>query len=252
MMRAIYSAGSGLKGQQARMDNIANNLANVNTTGYKATRLDFKDALYAAMDAPLGGAEESNLLAGAGVLTGGISTGFTSGTLTATDATLDLAIAGRGFFTVENADGEQLYTRGGSFGLSVEDNGNYLVTGQGYYVLDDQGQRIALPDSAQGVRVDAAGTVSTAEGTIATLGIADFTNPDGLLYAGDTCFRVSEVSGQPFAADGAQVQQGVLEGSNVDLAQEMTLLIRSQRAYSLASRALTTADQMEGLANNIR
>ncbi|MPM15882.1 Flagellar basal-body rod protein FlgG [bioreactor metagenome] len=252
MLRSVYSAASGLKSQQARLDNIGNNLSNINTTGFKATRVDFKDALYSAMDAPLGGAEEQNLLAGNGVLLGAVSTDFKSGSLQTTGAALDFAILGRGFFNVETPAGETLYTRSGSFGLSVEETGNYLVTPQGYYVLDNGGGRISLPRNAEGLRVSSEGVLSTGDGTGATLGISDFTNPGGLLYAGDTCFRSSEVSGQPFAADGAKVEQGSLEGSNVDLAQEMALLLRSQRAYSLASRALTTADQMEGLANNLR
>lgn len=251
-MRAIYSAASGLKGQQMRLDTAAANIANSNTAGYKASRVEFKDALYTAMDNPAGGALEANLLAGSGVLVGASSTSFSSGTLIATDSLLDFAITGSGFFTVQGAGGETLYTRSGSFAVTDGEEGGFLVTLQGHYVLDRAGNRIALPGDRTGLSVTPGGVLGTASGEFAALGIADFPNPDGLFATGDTCFRATEVSGQGAEAENPAVVQGSLEGSNVDLAQEMTLLIRSQRAYSLASRAMQTADSMEGLANNIR
>ncbi|HPE15633.1 MAG TPA: flagellar hook-basal body protein [Oscillospiraceae bacterium] len=252
-MGAIYSAATGLKGQQTRLDTIAANIANADTAGYKAKRVDFRDALYAAMDAPVGNALEANLLAGSGALVNAASTDFSDGAFSETGGELDFALSGSGFFAVEDAGGETLYTRSGSFAVSSGAYGDYLVTAGGRYVLDRAGNRIALPADRTGLGVTPDGVLRTREGEVAALGIADFPNPDGLLAAGDTCYRASETSGAavPAGAD-TTVTQGSLEASNVDMAQELTLLIRSQRAYSLVSRALQTADDMEGLANNIR
>lgn len=251
-MQSIYTAGLGLKSQQARLDNIAANIANANTAGYKATRVDFKDALYTKMDSPVADSEGSNLLTGSGVLLNASTTDFSDGALNSTGNVLDFAIEGDGFFTVQNSGGEPLYTRDGSFSVSPEGDENFLVTAQGYYVTDSEGKPIALPDDLAELSVSGSGVLSTADGEFAALGIAEFKNPEGLLAVGDTCYTVSETSGEPAAAAEPTVIQGSLENSNVSLAQEMTLLIRSQRAYSLASRALQTADDMEGLANNMR
>lgn len=251
-MQAIYTAGLGLSSQQTRLDTIAANIANADTVGYKSTRADFKDALYAFMDSPVADSEDANLLVGSGVVLGATTTDFSDGSLSATGNLLDFAIQGEGFFSVRNTAGETLYTRNGSFSVSPEGGDNYLVTAQGYYVLDREGNRIAVPGDSSEINVSDDGVLSTAAGELARLGIAAFSNPDGLSAAGDTCYAATEVSGEPEAAEGMTVVQGSLESSNVSLAQEMTLLIRSQRAYSLASRALQTADDMEGLANKMR
>jgi len=251
-MQAIYSAATGLKSQQRRLDTIAANIANANTTGYKAVRVDFKDALYTAMDSPVGGNEARNLFAGSGVMLGATTTGFSNGTLMATGSMFDFAISGSGFFTVENAGGENLYTRSGSFGITSEGGNSLLVTAQGYYVLDAQGNRITLPEDTSGLGVTDTGVLHTASGEVAALGIAEFSNPDGLKFSGDSCFEATEVSGAAVPSQNPAVVQGSVESSNVNLAQELTLLIRSQRAYSLASKALQTADDMDGLANNMR
>ncbi|NCB50706.1 MAG: flagellar hook-basal body protein [Clostridia bacterium] len=251
-MQAIYTAGSGLRGQQTRLDTIAANIANSDTVGYKSSRVDFKDALYSLMDSPVADSEEANLFVGSGVVLGATATDFSNGSMSVTGNLLDFAIQGSGFFSVRNAAGETLYTRNGSFSVSSMDGENRLVTAQGYEVLDAEGNRITVPDGSSDISVSASGVLSTTEGEFAVLGIVSFSNPDGLSAAGDTCYTASEVSGEPETAKGVSIVQGSLENSNVDLAQEMTLLIRSQRAYSLASRALQTADDMEGLANNMR
>lgn len=251
-MQAIFSAASGLKNQQTRIDTIASNISNTNTVGYKSTRVDFKDALYALMDNPVGNSEETNLLAGCGVLTGATTADFTAGKLMPTGILLDFAISGEGFFTVENSAGERQYTRNGNFLLSDEGNNNYLVTAQGYHVLDTAGNRIVLPEDISNLSVTGSGVLGVGNTDIAGLGIVNFSNPDGLMPTGDSCLSATENSGEPVTAGDPQVQQGSLEGSNVDLAQELTLLIRAQRAYSLSSKALKTADDMDALANTMR
>jgi len=250
-MQAIYTAATGLRAQQTRLDTIASNVSNVNTAGYKSTRVDFKDALYTLMENPAGDSMASNLLTGSGVLLNAATTDFSEGRLEVTNSVLDFAIIGEGFFTLENPQGEILYTRNGSFSLSAEGDVNYLVSSQGCYVLDRDGNRITLPKDLDGLSINGA-TLRSADGDLATLGIVTFPNNDGLLAAGQSCYQPSEASGEPVLMEDAHIEQGKIESSNVDLAQELTLLIRSQRAYSLASRALQTADSMDGLANNIR
>ncbi len=251
-MRAIYTAASGIKNQQLRLDTIASNVANVNSVGYKSTRVDFKDALYSLMETPVGSSEENNLLAGSGVIVGATSTDFTTGKLMPTGSLMDFAIRGEGFFTVEDSNGERLYTRNGSFGVSVEDNNNFLVTAEGNYLLDTSGSRITLPKDISNISVSKSGILSIKDTQIAELGIVELPNPEGLMPTGKSCFSVTENSGEPVAARDPQIEQGALEGSNVDLAQELTLLMRSQRAFTMASKALQTADQMDGLANTMR
>jgi flagellar basal-body rod protein FlgG len=250
-MQSFYTAASGLNGQQMRLDTIAANIANSNTPGYKSTRVDFKDALYTTMENPTGANEAVNLEAGTGIVISATTTDFTDGALISTGQPLDFAITGEGFFTVQNENGETLYTRNGSFGISPIDGENYLVTSQGYFVLDSDGNRITIPEGVSDLSVTGAGVMYDAEGEFGRLGLVNFSNPDGLDPVGDTCFRATEASGLAEAGDNIAVMQGSIEGSNVNLASELTLLIRSQRAYSLASRALQTADDMEGLANNM-
>ena len=251
-MRAIYTAASGIKNQQLRLDAIASNVANVNSVGYKSTRVDFKDALYSLMQNPVGGSEENNLLSGNGVIVGATSADYTAGKIMSTGSPMDFAIRGEGFFTVESTSGEKLYTRNGSFGISPEGESSYLVNSEGNYLLDTSGSRITLPKDISNLSVTESGVLAIKDTQIAELGIVEFGNPEGLIPTGKSCFSVSENSGEPFSASDPQVGQGFIEGSNVELAQELTLLMRSQRAFSMASKALQTADEMEGLANNMR
>ncbi|MBE6913476.1 MAG: flagellar hook-basal body protein [Ruminococcaceae bacterium] len=249
-MNAIYTAASGLRSQQIRLDTIGDNVANVNTIGYKSTRVDFKDTLYTIMKNPEGGTEEVNLRRGTGVMINATNIDFSESSQLTTDAPLDFAINGPGFFVVESQNGERFYTRSGCFNRSVEADGDYLVTQQGYYVLDEAGRRITLPES--GISVAEGGVLSADHEVFGNMAIVGFANENGLAPAGSTCFTETEASGEPFNLERANVRQGVLENSNVDLAQEMTLMIRTQRAYSLASRALRTADDMDGLVNSLR
>jgi len=256
MFEAMMTAATGLQNQQRRIDTIANNVANVNTTAFKSARLDFKDALYTAGIIPaLPRTPEGNQQKGHGVLVTGIAKDFSGGHLQTTERQLDVAIDGEGFFELGDNNGNIFYTRNGSFHLSVEEDGNYLVNAEGLYVHDSDGMRILIPFGTDSINVDTAGTIrftSDGEETIATLGVFTFRNITGLLSAGNGNYTESPSSGERLPADGATLRQGTLEGSNVNLAEEMTRLIRTQRAFQLASRALTTADEMEGIANNMK
>lgn len=236
-MRSLFSAASGLSAQQRRLETISANIANADTPGFKATRTDFKDALYTTMVNPVNAdSMAGNLLAGSGVLLGATAIDMSQGATVQTDQVLDFAIEGRGFFQVQTDNGDILYTRGGCFAPAVIDGEIYLTTREGYFVLDANGQWITLPPDISGLRVSPGGVLMTADQNYGALGIVSFTNPQGLEPAGGTYFRTTENSGQPEPDLESTVIQGSLERSNVDLARELTMLIRAQRAYSLASR----------------
>ncbi len=250
-MQILYAAGLGLKMQQQRVDTIANNIANVNTAGFKSQRVDFKDALYTQMINPANVTSTENLKQGTGVLISATTRNFSGGTPVNTGNPLDLYLDGDGFFTVLDSTGTMMYTRSGNFDVSSEADGNYLVTAQGCYVLDTQGNRIGLPHHASEISFSTQGVMTLGGETIAALRIVDFANKAGLSAQGQGCYIETEVSGEP-AASQASVIQGALENSNVDLAVELTQLIRAQRAFSLAGRAVSLWDQMANSANNLR
>jgi flagellar basal-body rod protein FlgG len=251
-MQSLFTAASGLSSQQKRLDTLASNIANASTPGYKTTRVDFKDSLYSTMDNPvLDNDVENNLLGGSGVMLDATNIDFRQGVGMDTGVPLDFFIEGDAFFQVQKENGEMVFTRSGSFRTAVIDDASYLVTAQGYFVLDDSGNRIMMPTNSTEFSISENGAISTTEGEYGTIGLFGFPNPGGLMASGDTSFTETAASGTPVNDDKSVIIQGKLENSNVDLAQELTLLIRSQRAYSLASRALTTSDDMMGLANNM-
>lgn len=257
MYEAMSIAASGLRSQQMRLDVIANNVSNINTVAYKATRLDFKDALYTygLVPGPPRSPDE-NQQKGHGVNVAHIGREFRPGPLQSTLRDLDFGIEQEGFFTVVNQNGDLLYTRKGNFNISAEDDALYIVTSEGYYVLDENGNRIGIPLDATQVNCDTDGTLRFMRGDeevgAQRFNIVTFRNLYGLAAAGEGNYAQTPAAGEIMAAEGYTVRQGTLEGTNVDLAEEMTRLIRTQRAFQLASRALTTSDEMEGVANNMK
>lgn len=261
MYEAVYMAATGIRHQQMRLDTIANNVANINTVGYKATRLDFKDAIYTANSLGPVASTGENTQKGHGVIAAANNRLYEGGALLDTGRDLDFAIQGVGFLEIEDANGGIFYTQSGNLYLSGTDpdQDKYLVTGNGSYVHDAAGNRILCPAGTTAVGCSETGLITFSgpdgeTGPLGTvqLGVFTFSNPHGLESAGKDSFRISEASGQRLEAREYSVRQGALEASNVSLAQEMTLMIRAQRAFSLASRALTTADDMEGIANNMK
>jgi len=257
MYLAKSIAASGLRNQQLRIDTIANNVSNANTTGYKNARLDFKDSLYTAGVTP-GPARtpDGNQQKGHGVILKAVTRDFKPGNLVRTERMLDFAIEGEGFFSLGNANGETVYTRNGTFHLSVEDAGTFLVNGDGLYVLDNNGARIPVPFGTDTITAYPNGNIEFTNNNnllgAATLGIFTFRNLKGLETVGGSNFTPGPAAGETLPANNAAVRQGMIEGSNLNIAEEMTRLIRTQRAFQLSSRALTTADEMEGIANNMR
>jgi flagellar basal-body rod protein FlgG len=256
MITSLKSAASGLIAQRINTDVISNNIANLSTTAYKKSRVNMVDVgqeILAQFQLP--GAEYPvDVIAGGGVTAAASQVMFTQGQLRETGNIWDVAIAGRGFFQVALPDGGTAYTRDGSFRIDAQ---GQLVTSDGF-TLDPA---ITIPLGAENVQIDETGTVSAlVDGQSTSLGqlpLAIFPNPEGLISIGRNFFSASESSGQaqvgqPGAEGRGQIMTGVLEGSNVDLAEEMTKLIEAQRAYQLSIKALQTTDEMLGLANNLR
>jgi len=251
-----------MQAQQLKVDVIANNLANLGTTGFKASRVVFRDLAYVSLPAPGGGQGEQPAApwqVGTGVGPGAIVRDFTSGVLEATEQPFDLAVDGAGFFRVRLADGSEGYTRNGHFGLNAD---GVLVDAAGNPVLTTGGQTITLPQGWKEVTVAPDGTVTArlaggATSVAGRIGLAVFTNPAGLEAGGDGLYRATVASGEarrvePGSSGAGLIRQGFLETSNVQAVNEMINLIVAQRAYELTARVVQSADQMLEIANGLR
>lgn len=269
MVRALYTAASGMTAQQLNVDTISNNLANVNTVGYKKETTNFKSLLYTN----LRGSEEevtdttaSANQVGHGVRALANSRNYSTGTLQQTDNPTDIAIVGDGFIAIDN-DGEELYTRDGSLRFSrLEDEGGYaLVTSDGHPVLsiEDEsilvGNEVSIDDlvisqdgnvyylDEEGIRMD-----------VAQIKIVQFTNRAGLEATGNNLYQATPASGEALleadedTLSKSSIRIGYLEGSNVQIAEEMVNLIIAQRAYEINSTAIKTADDMMQQANQLK
>ncbi len=253
MLQATHTAALGISSQQKRLDVISNNMANVNTLGFKGSNVNFKDALYQTMLRPNQPQGNVNLRLGHGTLVAGIVKDFGQGTYIETGVETDLYLEGDGFFSVLSKNGQRLYTRDGSFTKSVEADGTYLVTRLGMYVLDANGQKIRLQGESFNVSQD--GYISEDGGQpYARIGVYNYPQREGLEAVSDNLFTTTVASGNPqlMPAQSIKITQKVLEGSNVNIGDQMTKLIRTQRIFSLNSKALTQADQMDGVANQLR
>jgi len=260
MIRSLWIARTGLDAQQTQLDVISNNLANVSTNGFKRARAVFEDLLYQNIRQP--GAQTSQqtqvptgLQVGTGARPVATARIFTQGNLQKTDNALDVAINGNGFFQILLPDGTTGYTRDGSF---QKDNQGQIVTSEGYPLQPN----ITIPADALSVAVGTDGTVTvTQPGTAASteigaIQLATFVNPGGLLSVGQNLFLETAASGAPTpnapGANGAgSVNQGYVETSNVNVAEELVTMIQTQRAYELNSKVITTSDAMLGRLTQI-
>lgn len=252
MMRALYSAASGMIAQQYNMDTISNNLANVNTTGFKGNMAHFQDLIYQTIQAP-GSPIGASIVpvgqdVGLGVKVGSSEKLFTQGSLVQTNNPLDMAVNGDGFFQVTLPDGTTAYTRDGHF--TVDANGS-VVTSDGYFIQP----QITVPQNATQVQVGSDGTVtaqvpgSSTPQNLGQITLARFVNNAGLAPQGTNYFLQTAASGPPIVTqpglNGAgQLQGGWLENSNVQVVNEIVNMIVAQRAYEANSKAIGAADQM--------
>ena len=261
MIRALYSAASGMTAQQTNVDNIAHNLANANTSGYKQRRAQFQDLLYQTLVQPGAAAGQqtvvpTGLQLGLGTRTASNEIIFTQGDFSQTNNPLDLVIQGKGFFQVRRPSGELAYTRAGSFHLDRDGN---IVTSTG----DPLEPQITVPPDAQQITIGQDGTVSftqpgqTASQQAGQIQLANFPNPAGLNSLGGNLYSPTDASGDPIVGNpGGQegmgaILQGYIEQSNVSVVEEFINLIVAQRGYEASSKVVQAADQMYQQVNNL-
>ncbi|MDP6980480.1 MAG: flagellar basal-body rod protein FlgG [Myxococcota bacterium] len=259
-MRALFSAASGMEAQQLRIDSIANNLANVSTTGFKKSRTEFEDLFYETIQMP-GATSESGtelptgIQVGHGVRLASIGRVFSTGDRVATNNPMDLAIDGEGFFQIQKEGGETLYTRDGEF---KKDGDGNLVTKGGDLILPT----ITIPTDATNVTILPDGTVNVTQAGSATptqvgqLELARFANAAGLMALGGNRFAVTEASGFPETGTPDEngfgaLSSGYLEGSNVNVAEELVQMILAQRAFEVNSRVIRAGDEMLRTASQL-
>ncbi|MDE7477098.1 MAG: flagellar hook-basal body protein [Lachnospiraceae bacterium] len=271
MVRSLWTGATGMIAQQLNVDNISNNLANVNTTGYKAEAMEFKSLLYQTIQTRTTTANGANKPIGAevglGVRNSAITSIFTDGSLLETPGEANFALNGRGFFGIRGADGNTYYTRNGNFVFAVGSQGITLETTDGLPVLSSEGEPIILDGDIVTSKI----TVGQRDGMLyypddrgvpqsldIQIGLWQFNNPAGLHKEGDSLFSETAASGEAMnEADNdnlpkTRMVQGYLEGSNVQIADEMVNLIVAQRAYEMNSKVITTSDEMLSQANQLK
>ncbi len=261
-MRSLSIAATGMLAQQTNVDVIANNIANMNTTGFKRQRPEFQDLLYqnlrrvGATSSDAGTVVPSGIQIGVGVKTASVYRITKQGNLVSTGNTFDLAIQGRGYFNVQLPNGDNAFTRAGTFQLSAQ---GQIVTLDGFVVSPG----ITIPAGAVDVSINASGEVQVKlDGqvqpqNVGQLELVTFPNESGLEAVGDNLLLETPASGRPSTGTPGStgfgtLQQGFLETSNVDAVSEITSLIAAQRAYELNSKVITTADEMMGTVSQLR
>jgi len=259
-MRALWTAATGMQAQQLTLDVVANNLANVQTAGFKRSRVDFQDLVYETLQAPGAASAQgqeipSGFQVGHGSRAMATQRLFVKGDLQQTGNVLDLAIEGEGFFQIQQPSGDIAYTRAGAFKKNSQ---GQLVTSEGFTLEPT----ITIPQNALSVTVGVDGTVSVTQPgqaqpqQVGTIQLGRFINPAGLESQGRNLFVPTQASGDATPGTPGQdglgtLLQGFVEGSNVNVVEEMVGLITSQRAYEINSRAIRTADEMMQTANNL-
>ncbi len=264
MLRLLWNSRSSMMAQQEKLDSISNNIANVNTNGYKKVSTNFKDLMYESMDRagyPVTDDKEGKAILqnGTGVRVGEWTRSNTQGNLTVTNSSTDIAIDGAGYFEVIQKDDSKAYTRAGNFqadpsGTLVDQNGNRVS------IVDDQGNDVNTADgpynfSKNNLQVDSKGIVTISENnsniTVGKIKIVDVVGNNSMISVGDNLFMpkpgIEVVGSKDYS-----IMQGYLELSNVDIAAEMTDMLVTQRAFQLSSSTLKTADEMWQMANNLR
>ena len=261
MIRSLFTASTGMNAQDLNVNVIANNLANVNTVGFKRSRSDFQDLLYQTLRlvgtlSQNGNQVPTGMQLGLGVKPAAIQKNFLQGDFVQTQNELDMAIQGKGFFQIQQPDGTIGYTRAGSFKLN---NTGQIVTSDGLLLTP----AITVPPNSLALSIDTQGTVAvTQSGTpqpavLGSIQLATFINPAGLESVGFNLFRQSAASGTPVVGnagilDRGNIQQGFLELSNVSVVEEMVNLIAAQRAYEVNSKTVQTADELLQISNNLK
>ena len=259
MLRAVHTAATGMEAMQTNLDNIANNLANVNTTAYKRSDASFHDLFYqnirdAGGQAGADTVKPTGIQVGSGVKTGSVHKDFENGPVQITNRPLDVAIRGDGFFPVETENGEILYTRDGNFQKQPDGR---ITTAHGHVLQPG----INIPPGVVGIEINSKGVVSVMDGKggqneIGKIELVNFINPAGLKAMGGNLYQLTGASGDPIQGEPGEngigtLQSQALEGSNVDVVSEMVNMIKAQRAYEMNSKVIQAADSMLGTTTTI-
>lgn len=270
MVRSLWSAATGMNAQQTNVDTIANNLANVNTTGYKTEVAEFKSLLYQNLQTKTttanGEHKPVSAQVGLGVRNSAITSIFRQGSMLESSSTSSFAINGEGFFQVRGEDGNIYYTRNGNFSWNTDAGRITLTTSDGLPVLDENGNRISFPASymANQITIASDGEVfypdatNNGASTGVRIGLCQFQNPAGLEKLDSSLYATTAASGTAInesrmtGLKKSTLMQGYLEGSNVQVADEMVNMIVAQRAYEMNSKVITTTDEMMGIANGLK
>ncbi len=259
MLRAVHTAATGMEAMQTNLDNVANNLANVNTTGFKKSTAEFQDLFYETIRAP--GTQVSadtqaptGVQVGVGVKTSSVHKVFEQGASKVTNNPLDLMINGEGFFSVQKENGEIAYTRDGSFKVDAQGR---ILTSSGYLMTPP----INIPPATASIGISPVGIVTAKdskgiETQVGQIQLVNFMNASGLSALGGNLFQASEASGTPQQGTPGNggignIEQGHLEASNVNVVTEMVNMIQAQRAYEMNSKVMSAADQMLQVSNNV-
>lgn len=261
MIRSLYTGGTGMMAQQLNVDVIANNLANVNTVGFKKSRADFQDLLYQTIRAPgavspSGAQVPTGIQLGAGVKAAAVSKIFSQGDMRNSQNELDIAIDGKGLFQIQKPDGEIQYTRAGNFQI---DSSGQIVNTEGFPLYPT----ITVPQDAILISIDAEGNISASQpgsiglNSLGQIELANFVNPAGLLAEGRNLYRETEASGAPITGvpgnnEFGSILQGFLELSNVSVVEELTQMITAQRAYEVNSKTVQASDEMLQQATGLK
>lgn len=259
MLRAVHTAATGMEAMQTNLDNVANNLANVNTTAYKKSAAEFQDLFYQTVRAP-GTAVSADtttptgVQVGVGVKTASVHKEFSQGASKPTNNPTDMLINGDGFFSVQKENGEIAYTRDGAFKIDAQGR---MLTSQGHLLQP----AITVPPNAAGITISPTGLVIAKdnEGKTSQIGqieLVNFINPSGLTALGGNLYQATEASGAPVQGTPGgnglgMLEQGYLEASNVNVVNEMVNMIQAQRAYEMNSKVMSAADQMLQVSNNV-
>lgn len=261
MIRSLYTGATGMIAQQLNVDVISNNLANVNTLGFKKSRADFQDLLYQTLRAPgsitsTGNQVPTGIQVGLGVKPAGVTKIFIQGDFRNTQNELDLAVEGKGFFQIEKPDGTIAYTRAGNFQL---DNAGQIVNIDGYPLYPP----VTVPQDTTILTVDREGKISVFQpgsptpNEIGQVELANFVNPAGLLSDGKSLYKETEAAGPPITGtpgnnEFGTILQGFVEISNVSVVEELTQMIMAQRGYEVNSKAVQASDEMLQQASNLK
>jgi flagellar basal-body rod protein FlgG len=257
MLKVLMNGRSGLNSNQNRLDMISNNIANVETNGYKRADVSFQDTFYDALDKRLGlpmtGTEEErkNSISGSGSKTGAIVRDYNQGIISETLREDDIAIEGKGYFKLKDNNGDKVYyTRDGSF--NIDKNGNFVhSSGMVLDIENFDSSKVKRP-----IQIDGEGNISSGDNSIGKISLYDFVDRESMVPSGDNLFTISDNNSQNVSkvedSSEYRVKQGFLEKSNVDIARELTDMMVTQRAFELNSRSIKAADEMWQIANNLR